>query len=258
MQRMQGKTLLITGAGNGIGRETAILFASEGARVVSLDTDEEANRKTASLIHKNGGAFEPVMGDASLEEDVLCAFQQAQQVDILINNAAIWAKDGILHEVSASDWDRIQAVTLKSVFLCSREAVRQMAARRSGCIINISSVNALSGLHLAAYSAAKGGVLALTRVLVQQYGHLGIRVNAICPGTILSESSMVQYQKNPAFGADLRNLYPAGQFGEPSDIANCALFLASEEAKFINGSTVVVDGGATAVHRLSSAIASFA
>lgn len=256
MQRMQDRTLLITGAGKGIGREMALLFASEGALVVSLDLDKEGNAETASMIRTRGGRCEPLDGDASVEGDVLRAFRQAQGVDILINNAAAWADDGFLHELSVEGWDRVQAATLKSAFLCSREAVREMGQRRSGCIVSISSVNALSGLHLAAYSAAKGGVLALTRVIVQQYGHFGIRANAICPGTILSEASKVMHQENPELGADLRSLYPAGEFGEPLDVAHCALFLASEEAKFINGSTIVVDGGATAVHRLASAKAS--
>lgn len=257
MPEYKSKTLLITGAGNGIGREIAIRFAAEGAHVISLDVDAAANDHTASSIRRNGGRCDALQGDASNEEDVQRAFRYAGHVDVLINNAAVWSKDGFLHELTEQDWDRIVAVTLKSVFLCSREAIRLMAPRRSGCIINIGSVNALSGFHLAAYSAAKGGVLALTRVLVQQYGHYGIRINSICPGTILTESSKAMYDAVPTLGAELKNLYPSGDFGTPADIADCALFLASEAARFINGSTVVVDGGATAVHRLPSAMASF-
>lgn len=233
-QSLTGKTALVTGGANGIGREICHEFAAEGARVVVLDIDEAAR------------AGEFVVGDVASAADVKQAFEIAGEVDILVNNAAAWQGDGLLDEVSEPDWDRIVAVSLKSVYLCSREAVRQMKPHRSGAIINISSVNALTGIHLAAYTAAKGGVVSLTRLMAKQYGPFGIRVNAICPGTILTESSRVYYEQHPDDAEALRGLYPGGAFGAPTDVAGCALFLAT--ASFMNGSVMVVDGGLSAVH----------
>src|SRR6266404_1520981 len=140
------KTALVTGGANGIGREICVRFAEEGARVVSLDID----------------GSDPA--DVSNAADVARIFERSGAVDILVNNAAIWQGDGILDEVSEQDWDRIIAVCLKGVYLCSREAVRSMKTRGSGAIVNIASVNALTGIHLAAYTAAKGGVVSLTRL----------------------------------------------------------------------------------------------
>jgi NAD(P)-dependent dehydrogenase (short-subunit alcohol dehydrogenase family) len=227
---LAGKTALITGGAHGIGREICIRFAAEGARVVSLDID---------------GADH---ADVSNAADVARVFEQAGPVDILVNNAATWQGDGILDEVSEQDWDRIVAVCLKGVYLCSREAVRSMKPRGSGAIINIASVNALTGIHLAAYTAAKGGVVSLTRLMAQQYGAFGIRVNAICPGTILTDSTREHFEENPEQAAALRKLYPAGSFGAPADVAAAALYLAT--ASFVNGSVLVLDGGLTAVHRI--------
>lgn len=252
------RTAVITGGGNGIGREIAIEFAVQGAHVVSVDLDQTGNDQTASLIHAGGGACDPIQADVSVEDDVKQAFRLAGKADILVNNAAAWSGDGFLHEVTVEDWDRILAVSLKSVFLCSREALRYMIAHRAGVIINISSINALTGIHMAAYTAAKGGVLSLTRLLAQQYGDYGIRINTICPGTIMTESARLLHARSPGLEAELRSLYPASRFGTPADVAKCALFLATNDANFINGSTIVVDGGATAVHRLPSAVADIA
>jgi NAD(P)-dependent dehydrogenase (short-subunit alcohol dehydrogenase family) len=233
-QSLAGKTALVTGGAKGIGREICVRFAGEGARVISLDID------AAEPV----GEF--VEGDVSSAADVKRAFGIAGAVDILINNAATWQGDGLLDEVSETAWDRIVAVCLKGVYLCSRQAVQQMKARRSGVIVNISSVNALTGIHLAAYTAAKGGVVSLTRLMAKQYGPFGIRVNAICPGTILTGSSREYYEQHPDDAEALRGLYPGGAFGAPADVAGCALFLAT--ATFMNGSVLVVDGGMSAVH----------
>lgn len=227
---LAGKTALVTGGANGIGREICIRFAAEGARVVSLDIE---------------GPDHP---DVSNAADVARVFEQAGNVDILVNNAATWQGDGILDEVSEPDWDRIVAVCLKGVYLCSREAVRRMKPRRTGAVINISSVNALTGIHLAAYTAAKGGVISLTRLMAQQYGAFGIRVNAICPGTILTASTREHLDNNAEKAEALRKLYPAGEFGAPTDVAAAALYLAT--ASFVNGTVLVVDGGLTAVHKI--------
>lgn len=254
-KRLSGKTAVITGGGNGIGREMARTFAAQGARVISLDLDEPGNRLTAAQVESVGGECLPLRGDVSMASDVERAFRIAGPVDILVNNAAAWAGDGFLLDVTETAWDHVLAVSLKGVFLCCRAAVPGMLDRRSGAIINISSVNALMGISLAAYTAAKGGVVSLTKVLALQYGAQGIRVNCICPGTIMTESSQHAYPQYKDYFEDLRTLYPAGEYGTPRDVAELALFLASDQAKFMNGSVIAVDGALSAVHNLPSCVA---
>lgn len=241
--RIQGKRALITGAATGIGREIARRFAAEGAHVIVVDWDEAGNRETAAQITSAGGSCQALTADVSSEAEVVAAFRSAGPIDILVNNASSAAGDARLAELSGDNWDKILAVCLKSVFLCSREALKSMVPGNGGSIINLSSVNALVGISLTAYTAAKGGILSLTRLAAAQYAAHGVRVNAICPGTILSESSQLFYQQHPEIDAGLRALYPAGQYGQVGDIAACALFLASDEAAFINGAMLPVDGG---------------
>ncbi|MGH9405704.1 MAG: SDR family NAD(P)-dependent oxidoreductase [Terriglobia bacterium] len=249
---LEGRTAVVTGGGNGIGREIARTLAGAGARIISVDVDARANTETVSLIRESGGICQAIEGDVSRAGDVERAFDAAQDLGVLVNNAAAVTGDGRLHELSEENWDRVLDTCLKSVYLCSRAALGRMIPRRSGTIVNISSVNALTGIHFAAYTASKGAILSLTRLLALEYGPSGIRVNAICPGTIMTESSIRHYADRPAEKAGLLELYPGGAFGEPADIAECALYLASDRAKFINGSCVVVDGGMSAVHRIEA------
>jgi NAD(P)-dependent dehydrogenase (short-subunit alcohol dehydrogenase family) len=250
--RLQGRRTLVTGAATGIGREIARRFAMEGAHVIAVDWDPEGNRETAALIASDGGSCEALVVDVGSEADVIDAFRSAGVLDVLVNNAASVQGDGRLTELSGENWDRVLTICLKSVFLCTREALKSMLPKRAGSIVNLSSVNALAGVNLAAYSAAKGGILSLTRLTAAHYASQGIRANAICPGTIMSESSEQFYGEHPDIEADLRTLYPAGEFGKVQDIADCALFLASDEASFINGITLPVDGGMLATRPLSS------
>ncbi len=254
MGPFQASTVLITGAGAGIGREMALQFAAHGARVVAVDCNEATNLETARLIEAAGGCCQPIVADVGLGADIDRIFQAAGEVDVLVNNAFFSQGDGLVLDVADEIWDRVQDVCLKAVFRCSRAALRGMVERRGGVIVNISSVNALSGIHLAAYSAAKGGVNSLTKVMAVQYARYGIRINAICPGTILSESSKNFYDEHPEITAELRTLYPGGKFGRPADIAALARFLASDQASFINGAILPVDGGVTAVHRIPSIV----
>jgi len=239
---LSGKTAVVTGGAAGIGQEIVRRLASEGARVISMDWAEPSEELS--------GICESVHGDVSSAADVKRVFDAAGPVDILVNNAAFSKGDGFLLDLSEEIWDRTLSVCLKSVFLCSQAALSTMVERRSGAIVNISSVNALTGIHLAAYTAAKGGIISLTRVLAAQYGRHGVRINTICPGTILSESSRIHYDAHPEITADLKSLYPAGAFGSTSDIASAVLFLVSDQASFINGATLAVDGGLSAVHQL--------
>lgn len=252
--KLKGRRALITGTATGIGREIALRFAAEGAHIVAVDWDERGNLETSAEITTAGGACETRKADVSSETEVLEVFRTAGDIDILVNNAASAAGDGMVMELSAENWDKVLAICLKSVFLCTREALKTMTARRKGAIVNLSSVNALAGINLAAYSAAKGGILSLTRVVAAQYAAYGIRSNAICPGTILSESSELFYRQHPEIDDGLRSLYPAGKYGKVEDIASCALFLVSDEALFINGAAIPVDGALLAT-RLIPALA---
>jgi 3-oxoacyl-[acyl-carrier protein] reductase len=239
---LNGKTAVVTGGAAGIGQEIVRRLAAEGARVISMDWAETSCEDVAGC--------ESVRGDVSSAADVKRVFDAAGPVDILVNNAAFSKGDGFLLELSEETWDRTLAICLKSVFLCSQAALATMVEKRAGVIVNISSVNALTGIHLAAYTAAKGGIISLTRVLAAQYGRDGVRINTICPGTILSESSRLHYDAHPEITADLKALYPAGVFGSTHDIASAVLFLVSDEASFINGATLTIDGGLSAVHAL--------
>ena len=241
---LKGKTAVVTGGAAGIGEEIVRRLAAEGARVISMDW--------ADGPYEDNGICETIRGDVSSAADVKRVFDAAGPVDILVNNAAFSKEDGFLLDLSEEIWDRTLSVCLKGVFLCSQAALRTMVEKRAGAIVNISSVNALTGIHLAAYTAAKGGIISLTRVLAAQYGRHGVRINTICPGTILSESSRLHYDAHPEITADLKALYPAGAFGNTTDIASAVLFLVSDQASFINGATLAIDGGLSAVHPLPS------
>jgi len=246
------RTALVTGGAAGIGQEIVRQLARESLRVVTLDWSGAGNRETANEICAAGGECIAVQGDVSVAADVTRAFEIAGDVDVLVNNAAYSQGDGFLLDMPEEVLDRTLAVCLKGVLLCSQAALRSMTRNRRGCILNISSVNAMAGIHLAAYTAAKGGILSLTRVLAAQYGSYGIRINTISPGTILSESSRVHYERHPDINADLLALYPNGRFGSTQDIAAAVSFLISDQAFFINGANIPVDGGLTAVRQLPS------
>ena len=202
-QAIRGKNVLITGTAQGIGRVMAIRFAGEGARVTGLDLDAGRNAETGRLA---GEGFIAFSGDVASAKDVASVVEQCGPVDILINNAATVSGDGLLHQVTEETWNRVSEVCLKSVFLCTRAVLPGMMKRRGGVIISMSSVNALTGIHLAAYTAAKGGILSLTRLLAQQYGAYGIRANAICPGTINTETSQAAYAAALQLRDELRDV----------------------------------------------------
>lgn len=250
--RLKGKRAVITGTATGIGRETALLFAREGAEVVAVDRDEVNNLATAQLIRTAGYNCETVTADISQEDAVVHLFRDRGTVDILVNNAASVYGDGFLTDLSAHAWDNVLRICLGSVFLCTREAIKQMMLQGSGAIINLSSANASVGINLAAYTASKGGIESLTRLTAAHYARFGVRANAVSPGTIMSENSAQFYHDRPDIAADLRGLYPGNEFGCVRDIAATVLFLATDEAQFINGAIIPVDGGLTSTRRLHS------
>ncbi|HWR13564.1 MAG TPA: SDR family NAD(P)-dependent oxidoreductase [Terriglobales bacterium] len=251
--RLQGKKALVTGTSTGIGREIAKWLTREGASVAGVDWDESGNQETARIIQSAKGSFQALTADVSKGSDVERVFAAAGALDILVNNAASAKGDGAISQITEEAWDEVLAICLKSVFLCTKAALKTMVPKRSGAIVNLSSVNALSGINLSAYTAAKGGILSLTRLIAAHYGGYGIRANAICPGTILSETSDEYYNAHPDIKAELTALYPAGKFGKVEDIAAAVVYLVSDESTFINGTTLTIDGALSAVHRLSVA-----
>jgi NAD(P)-dependent dehydrogenase (short-subunit alcohol dehydrogenase family) len=244
--RFQDRVVLVTGSGSGIGKVMAMRFAAEGASVVVVDRKGEAAEAVAGEIRGLGGAANAVTADVSVPEDVerlaAAAGESFGRVDVLVNNAAIADGDDILL-MDEPTWTRDVDVVLKGPFLCIKAVLPGMIERRGGVIVNIVSVNAFGALGNEAYSAAKAGVVNLTKGVAVRYGRFGVRCAAIAPGTIRTPIWQERVDRDPQVFQRLVKWYPLGRVGEPEDIANAALFLASDEASWITGSVLTVDGG---------------
>ena len=244
--RLEGKCAIVTGSATGIGKATATLFAQEGARVVVSDVDE-VGRQVVEAIKGDGGEATFVKADVSQAVDaermVDTAVRTYGRLDVLVNNAAVYLGDGSILTVADETWNQIMGVNLKGTYLCCKFAIARMIETGGGSIVNLSSVNALMGLSLTAYTASKGGVQALTRLLAVDFGSKGIRVNSICPGTIMTENSIAIYRERPGLAESVTRMYPMGKLGAPVDVAECALYLASDASSFVTGASFVVDGG---------------
>lgn len=243
--QLKGRVALITGAGSGIGRAIARRFAAEGATVIIDDVNPESGEAAASSIRDAGGDALFVRADVSREADVTELIERGLayqgRLDVLVNNAV---PDEMT--IIRDEWEPVIGVCLKGPWLLSRAAMPALRESQ-GCIVNIASVNALMAIgkiHL--YSAAKAGLLSLTRTLAFEHGPAGVRVNAICPGTIRTEVWEPILRERPDVMEEISRFYPVGHVGEPEDVAGMALYLASDEAKFVTGATFVVDGGLTA------------
>ena len=241
--RFPDRVVVVTGSGSGIGRVMAQKFAAEGAKVAVIDWKGEKAEEVAAEI---GGSALPIRADVSRGADVKAMVKEVTSklgpVDVLVNNAAIADGDDVL-KIDEPTWERDVSVVLKSVFLCSQAVLPSMIERGRGVIVNITSVNGLSALGNEAYSAAKAGVINLTQGIAVRYGHHGIRCNAIAPGTIRTPIWQERIDRDPVVFQRLVKWYPLGRVGEPEDIANAAMFLASDDAGWITGTVLTVDGG---------------
>jgi 3-oxoacyl-[acyl-carrier protein] reductase len=243
------KVALVTGSGRGIGRAVALELAKRGVAVaINFSRSEASARETAEQITSSGGVAGVFGADVSKSDEVSRLFDEIKstlgRVSILVNNAGI-TRDALLLRMKDEDWRHVLSLNLEAAFLCCREAVREMARARWGRIINISSVVGLIGNPgQANYCASKAGLLGLTKSIAREYGMRGITVNAVAPGWI--ETEMTAALKPEIREAMLKTV-PAGRPGLPGDVANVVAFLASEEASYVNGQTIAVDGGMTMV-----------
>jgi len=245
MLRLQGKVAIITGAGSGIGREAAQLFAREGAKVVVSDYALEVGEETVRQIKESGGEAIFIKTDVSRADDaermVRETVEEYGRLDILHNNAGILGKVALAGDTSEADWDKVISVNLKGVFLCSKYAVREMVKGGKGSIVSTASAMGLVGLPgNTAYSAAKGGVIQFTKTMALEYASSNIRVNCICAGWI--DTPMNESLGERVTGWTVRET-PMGRWGRPEEVAQAALYLASDESSFVTGTALVVDGG---------------
>lgn len=251
--RLANKVACITGAGSGQGKASAILFAKEGAKVLATDINEAGVEEVVEAIRENSGEATAMKVDVSQEEQVAQMIQKTVdiygRIDVLFNNAGVGFSAPLVMaptvDTPVKDWDAVMGINLRGVFLGCKFALPIMEKQGGGVIINNSSINGLVAMAGAdAYTASKGGIVALTRVLASDWGPKGIRVNCICPGAI--ETPMIA---GALADDDIRNYFvdncPMGRIGVPEDIANTALFLASDESAYITGVILPVDGGWT-------------
>ena len=251
--RLEGKVAFITGAGMGQGREGALLFATEGARVIVADIDGKAAKDTAKMIERRGGEALALEGDVGKEIDVkrmiAAAVKRFRALHVLYNNAGVlWKdRDRSVLETKDADWDRVQAINLKGPFFVAKHGIPHLIRAGGGSVINVGSVSALCGFTVAqdSYTSSKGALISLTKSLAVQFARQNVRCNIIHPG-IIETPMQAPHLKDPARRKAFEDGIPLGRIAHPREIANVALFLASDESSYVTGAEIVADGGFTA------------
>ena len=252
MGRLDGKVCVITGAGGGMGREAAIVFTDEGAKVCVADLDLALAEETVALCSGDAFAFGVNVADEDAVR-AMCA-ETAERfggIDVLYNNAGISpGDDASVLDTSVDAWQRVQDVNTKGVFLCCKHGIPYLLDQGGGSVINVASFVAILGAATSqiSYTASKGAVLAMSKELGVQFAREGVRVNALCPGPVETPLLLAIYGDDPAAFARRQVHWPTGRLGKPREIVNAALFLASDESSFVNGAAFVVDGGLTAAY----------
>ncbi|PNZ70612.1 glucose 1-dehydrogenase [Staphylococcus croceilyticus] len=248
MGKLDEKVAFITGAGSGMGKAQAVLYASEGAKVILADINEETVNQTATEIKDNGGEAFPVTIDVANKESVDNAVQQGVEVfgtiDVLSNTAGILDDYKPTLDTSEDLWDKIININLKGTYLVTNAVLPHMIEKGKGTVINIASIGAfVAGGGGAAYTAAKHGIAGYTKQLSFDYGLKGIKANAIAPGAVDTGMTHDMFEEGSADVMEKTNSVPAGRYGQPEEIANLSLFLASDDSDFIHGSIIPIDGG---------------
>jgi NAD(P)-dependent dehydrogenase (short-subunit alcohol dehydrogenase family) len=246
-----GKVALVTGAGSGIGRASALAFAREGARVVVSDVDVEAGTETLERIRKHGGEASFIRADVSHESDVANLVQQTvasfDRLDCAHNNAGISGSPAAIQDMTVDEWNRVLGINLSGVFLCLKYEIPQMIVQGGGAIVNTSSGSGVIGTPgLAHYCAAKHAVLGLTKTAALENARTDVRVNAICPGAIDTPMLRASMAGSEEIEKMILRSQPGGRFGTPEEIAEAAVWLCSDRASFVTGESMLVDGGSIA------------
>ena len=251
--RLEGKVCVITGAGGGMGREAAILFTEEGAKVCVADASLDALEETVGLLPSGSalGSHTNVADEADVEAMFSATAAQFGGVDVIYNNAGISpADDDSILTTELEAWQRVQDVNVKGVFLCCKHGIPHLLERGGGSVINVASFVAILGAATSqiSYTASKGAVLSMSRELAVQFARQGVRVNALCPGPVETPLLLRIFGDDPAAYERRRIHLPMGRLAKPREIVNAALFLASDESSYVNGATFLVDGGLTAAY----------